>query len=113
MDLIHSNQFKVVCGYTQYSLHGSDVHTVSRESNSNVNKSKYIPGVNTTNYGISSIRYQYATLRNKYLKNDLIKVDEDKRTMSNCQQKNNGKLNQILMKHIVSSYIILPTAVFD
>ena len=98
-ELISLNQLKLVYDFTQNSLptdlmnlfsFSSDVHTVTRELNSTVNKLIYIPKVNTTTYGIDSIRYQCATLWNKYFKNGEIKIDDDK--------KNNVKLSKIKNK---------------
>ena len=98
-DLISLSQLKVVYDFTQNSLpddlmnlfsYSSDVHTVPRELNSSVNKLIYIPKVNTTTYGIDSIRYQCATLWNKFFKKGEINVDEDK--------KNNMKLSKIKNK---------------
>ena len=89
-DLLSLNQLKVVYEFTQNSLpddlmnlfsYSSDVHTVPRKLNSSVNKLIYIPRVKTETYGIDSIRYQCATLWNKYFKKGEINVDDDKKTI--------------------------------
>ena len=67
--------------------------------NSTVNKLIYIPKVNTTTYGIDSIRYQCATLWNKFFKKGEIKVDDDK--------KNNMKLSKIKNKKSIFSTLTL------
>ena len=59
--------------------YSGDVHTVSRELNSTVNKLIYIAKVKTTTYGLDFIRYKCATLWNKFFKNGEIKVDDDKK----------------------------------
>ena len=103
--------FKIVYPLT-FSF-SSDVHTVPRELNSNVNKLIYIPRVKTTTYGINSIIYQCATLWNKYLKKCEIKVDDDnKNNVKLSKIKNKKSFNWILKKHFLHSYTIVPTIVF-
>ena len=121
-DLISLNQLKIVYDFTQNSLptdlmnlfsYSSDVHTVSRELNSTVNKLIYIPKVNTTTYGIDSIRYQCATLWNKFFKKGEIKVDDDKKNnMKLSKIKNKKSFNWTLKKHFLHSHTILPTVIF-
>ena len=98
-ELISLNQLKLVYDFTQNSLacdlmnlfsYCSEVHAVPRELNNTLNKLIYVPRVNTTTYGLGSIRYRCAILWNKYFKNGEIKVNEDK--------KNNVKLSKIKNK---------------
>ena len=118
-ELITLSQLKVVYDFTQNSLptdlmnlfsFSSDVHTVTRELNSTVNKVIYIPRVNTTPYGINSISYQCATLWNKYLQKGEIKVDEDKNNVK--LSKKEKSFDWILKKHFPHSYTVVQTVVF-
>ena len=121
-EIISLNQLKVVYDFTQNSLpsdlmnlfsFSGDVHTVPRELNSTVNKLIYIPRVNSTTYGIDSIRYQCATLWNKYFKNGEIKVNEDKKNNVKLSKIKSKKcFNWIMKKHFLYSYTIVPTVVF-
>ena len=93
--------------------YSSDVHTVSRELNSTVNKLIYIPKVITKTYGIDSIRYKCASLWNKFFKNGEIKIDEDKKNNKKLSEmKNKKSFNWILKKHFLHSYTIVPTVIF-
>ena len=121
-ELISLNQLKVVYDFTQNSLptdlmnlfsFSSDVHIVPRELNSSVNKLIYIPRVKTTTYGLDSLRYQCATLWNKYFKSGEIKIDDDKKNNVKLSKiKNKKSFNWILKKHFLHSYTIVPTVVF-
>ena len=121
-ELISLSQLKVVYDFTQNSLpsdlmnlfsFSSDVHTVPRKLNSDVNKLIYIPRVKTTTYGINSISFQCATLWNKYFKKGEINVDEDnKNNIKLSKIKNKKSFNLILKKHFLHSYTIVPTIVF-
>ena len=121
-ELISLNQLKVVYDFTQNSLptdlmnlfsFSSDVHIVPRELNSSVNKLIYIPRVKTTTYGLDSLRYQCATLWNKYFKSGEIKIDDDKKNNVKLSKIRNKKsFNWILKKHFLHSYTIIPTIVF-
>ena len=121
-DLISLNQLKIVFDFTQNSLptdlmnlfsYSSDVHTVSRELNSNVNKLIYIPKVKTTTYGIDSIRYECASLWNKIFQNGEIKIDEEKKNNKKLSRiKNKKSFNWILKKHFLHSYTVVPTVIF-
>ena len=93
--------------------YSSDVHIVSRELNSTVNKLIYIPKVKTSTYGIDSIRYQCATLWNKFFKKGEINVDDDKKNnMKLSKIKNKKSFNWTLKKHFLHSYTIVPTVIF-
>ena len=121
-EIISLNQLKVVYDFTQNSLptdlmnlfsFSSNVHTVPRELNSAVNKLIYIPRVNTTTYGIDSIRYHCASLWNKYFKNGEINIDDDKNNNVELSKIRNKKsFSWALKKHFLHSYTIVPTVVF-
>ena len=121
-DLISLNQPKIVFDFTQNSLptdlmslfsYSSDVHTVSRELNSTVNKLIYIPKVKTTTYGIDSIRYKCASLWNKIFKNGEINIDDEKKNNKKLSRiKNKKSFNWILKKHFLHSYTVVPTVIF-
>ena len=93
--------------------YSSDVHTVSCELNSTVNKLIYIPKVKTTTYGIDSIRYKCASLWNKIFKNGEIKIDDDKNNNKKLSKiKNKKSFSWTLKKHFLHSYTIVPTVIF-
>ena len=121
-ELISLNQLKLVYDFTQNNLpsdlmslfsFSSDIHRVPRELKSSVNRLIYIPRVFTTTYGIDSIRYQCATLWNKFFKNGEIKIDDDKKNNKKLSKiKGKKSFNWILKKHFLHSYTIVPTVIF-
>ena len=92
-DLISLNQLKIVFDFTQNSLpydlmnllsYSSDVHSVSRELNSTVNKLIYISKVKTTPYGLESIRYNVLPCGTNFSKMGKSKLMTIKRIIKNC-----------------------------
>ena len=91
----------------------SNVHTVPRELNSSVNRLFYIPKVNTTTYGLDSIRYHCAKLWNKMFKTGAINIDGDnKNNVQLTKIKNKKHFNKTMKKHFLYSYTIDPYLVY-
>ena len=100
-DIIKMQQLKVAYDFLNNSLpidlmslftRSSDVHP-EFELNSSINNLLYIPRVNTTTYGIKSVKYHCAKLWNDFFKNGSIQVKD-------MQEKNSQiHLNKIKSVH--------------
>ena len=91
----------------------SNVHTVPRELNSTVNRHLYIPKVNTTKYGLDSIRYHCATLWNKMFKTGAVNIDGDEKNNVHLTKiKTKKHFNKTMKKHFLYSYTIDPYLVY-
>ena len=117
-DLISLNQLKLVYDFHNNQLPSdlmplfklsSDVHTISRELNSTINRLLYIPAVKTSTYGLDSIRYQCPKLWNSMFESGDIQIDNDKHNNIKIGQIRSKKgFNNILKKHFLHSYSIEP-----
>ena len=116
-DIIKMNQLKIVFDFTNNVLpsdlmplftYARDVHP-NHELNSSDNNLLYIPEVQTSTYGIKSIKYHCAKLWNDFFKKGSIQVknnNEKNSHISLSKIKSKQNFNNALKRHFIYHYSV-------
>ena len=122
-DIIKMQQLKVVYDFLNNSLpfelmslfiRSCDIHP-NFDLNSSRNNLLYIPRVNTTTYGIKSVRYHCAKLWNDFFKNGSIQVKDmqEKNSMIHLNKiKSIHNFKNALKRHFIHQYSVDDEIIF-
>ena len=121
-DLISMYQLKLVYDFMNNQLPNDlmslfrlskEVHTTHLDLKSSVNSLLYIPRVNTSTYGLNSIRYKCAKLWNTVFETGDVQIDDDiKNNKSVTDIKNKKHFNYVLKRHFLYSYTVESDVVY-
>ena len=121
-DLISMYQLKLVYDFLNHHLPSDlnslfqlsrDVQSTSLTLNSTYNRLLHIPKVNTSTYGLDSIKFQCPKLWNNIFKSGEIQIDDDKKKnikLSGIKSKKG--FNFALKKHFLHSYTVVLEVIY-
>ena len=112
-DIISLNQLNIVYDFYDNSLPNDlmslfqpsiDVHTTNMQLNSSIKNLIHIPSINTSTYGIQSLKYTCAKLWNEYFTKGISINSDRKHNVSFNKIKSIHHFKKVLKKHFLHMY---------